>query len=80
MNHSNYYLQLLGQIKEFTRAQKRRPTKLHLTDIDEWDIAKLNECDLGETAGKIWENGPRAIGDRLLGLEIVWSSESTRLE
>jgi len=81
MPHSEYYNQLVGRIQEFTRSHGGKlPTKLFLTKVDECDILKFTFEDIGEISGKIWVNGTRAIGNKILGLEIVWDSSETKLE
>ena len=80
MDHSEYYIQLVERIKEFTRVNGRLPTKLFLTRVDECDIFKLTHDDIGEISGKIWVKGTRAIGKKILGLDIIWDSPETKLE
>ena len=68
-------------IDEYTKNNRKSPTAIYLTLVDENDFLRVPRDEIGdELFGKITALGPQNAIQQLCGIKVVWNAENRRVE
>jgi hypothetical protein len=74
-NTPNLKHRIIEKMQVYMETYHTPPSKVYLTQMDEYELLKLNATDIGyEAVSAMYKYGPR-VTEKILGLQIVWDAE-----